>query len=143
MNWLMLLTNEETILFLFSKRDPFVQGYLHHGHVKILKKCHSNQKCQLSDTFKEFFRSILFSANSIFPFSTNSIFLYLKFLHFSGSFSQTTKSFQNGVSQKFKSVDDSNLLDGFSLVNLNGENDDDDDDDDDDDNLVSRQMQLW
>ena len=113
--------------------------------LKFSENAMQTRKCQLSDIFKEFFRSILFSANSIFPFSTNSIFLYLKFLHFSGSFSQTTKSFQNGVSQKLKSVDDSNLLDGFSLVNLNGENDCDcdDDDDDDDDDLVSRQMQLW
>ena len=72
----MLVTNEETILFLLSQRDPFVQGYLHHGHAKILKKmpCKRTRKCQLSDIFKEFFQSILFSANSIFPFSTNSIF---------------------------------------------------------------------
>ena len=110
------------------------------------------RKSQLSEIFKKFFRSILFSANSIFPFSTNSIFLNLKFLHFSGSSSQTTKSFQNGVSQKLKSLDDSDLLDGFSLVNLNGEDNDDDDykdedDENDDDNanddFVSRQLQIW
>ena len=119
-----------TILLLISRKELFVQ------------------KMSVLTLFKNIFPvDSTFPTKSIFLFSTNPIFLDLKFLHFPGSgSSQTTKSFQNGVSQKLKSVDGPNLLYYFFLAKLihdddcyddcdddYGDDDNDDDDDDDDD----------